>query len=80
MENRKFNLSKIMKEAHLLYACIRERGVSFAECLRRIWAQAKQRSDYRIFERRVSEVRSLTVEEEARAYGYGLGSGTWCGD
>ena len=41
---KKYNLKKIMTDAHILFRALKERGISFGECLRRIWNEAKNYS------------------------------------
>ena len=41
---KKYNLKKIMTDAHILFRALKGRGISFGECLRRIWNEAKNYS------------------------------------
>lgn len=41
---KKYNLKKIMSDAHILYNYLKKQGYSFGECLKRIWSSAKNGS------------------------------------
>ena len=41
---KKYNLKKIMSDAHILYNYLKKQGYSFGECLKRIWNSAKNGS------------------------------------
>lgn len=38
---KKYNLKKIMSDAHSLHNYLKKQGYSFSECLKRIWRSAK---------------------------------------
>lgn len=52
---KRYDLSKIMKEAHKLYRALRRCGMSFGEVLRMVWRTAKKNVAMREAEARKRE-------------------------